>query len=296
MSLRGTKVTKLSTTKNILFTLLAVLAASAFAQTLADAHKAYVAGKWQEAATAYEAACPKEPDSVRAECYLWNVLALSQTGSAQSFKVAGHRLDSLIQTTSPEKTVYSEMLLTKAQFMLYIGKNDRAAEILIQAIDNSKPKQAVILQKVCSAVLSQASHQELSNKCKSVKDSSLYLSSEKKITQAVAPTPVVEPVSKPKNETKIEQKGVTKPEIRNLESTSYWTLQLGAFGVESNAKILIDNLKKQGLDGRIETRIGENRTLYLVQIGKFSSKEEAVDFGAKKITPLNMEFQPIQKK
>ena len=148
--------------------------------TLADAHKAYVAGNWQEAATAYEVACPNEPDSLRAECYLWDILALSQTGTTKLFKVAGHRLDSLINTTPPEKPVYSEMLLTKAQFMLYMGKNARAAEILVQAIDNSKQEQAVVLQKVCSAVLSRAPHQELDAKCKAVKDSSFYSQSKKK--------------------------------------------------------------------------------------------------------------------
>ena len=75
----------------------AFLSTNSFAQTLADAHKAYVAGNWQEAATAYEVACPKEPDSARAECYLWDILALSQTGATKLFKVAGHRLDSLIK-------------------------------------------------------------------------------------------------------------------------------------------------------------------------------------------------------
>ena len=138
--------------KKILITLTAIFAASAFAQTMADAQKAYVAGKWQEAASAYEAACPKEPDSVRAECYLWNVLALSQTGSAQSFKVAGKRLDSLIQTTNPQRAIYADLMMTSAQFRLYLGKFDKAAEDLIQAIETSHPHQAVVLQKVCQAV------------------------------------------------------------------------------------------------------------------------------------------------
>jgi cell division septation protein DedD len=66
--------------------------------------------------------------------------------------------------------------------------------------------------------------------------------------------------------------------------------------VESNAKLLVENLKKQGIEGRIETRIGESRTLYLVQTGRFNSREEAVDFGAKKLSPLNIDFQPTQKK
>ena len=314
---------------SILSALFAFFAASAFAQTaaqgsatvptLADAHKAYVAGNWKEAADAYEVACPKEPDSLRAECYLWDILALSQTGNSKLFKVAGHRLDSLINTTSPEKLVYSEMLLTKAQFMLYMGKNARAAEILIQAIDNSKPEQAVVLQKVCSAVLSRAPHQDLDAKCKSVKDSSLYKTAQAKPAQTkpaqaspaavpepkpvaaapatpaatpakpVAPAPVVEPTPTP------VPKPAPKPETKIPDGAPYWTLQLGAFGVEANAKLLAENMQKQGLESRIETRIGETRTLFLVQTGKFPTREAAMDFGAQKLAPLKMDFQAVQK-
>lgn len=305
---------------NLFFILFALLSTSLLAQTLADAHKAYVAGNWKEAADAYEVACPKEPDSLRAECYLWDILALSQTGNSKLFKVAGHRLDSLINTTSPEKQIYSEMLLTKAQFMLYMGKNARAAEILIQAIDNSKPEQAVVLQKVCSAVLSRAPHQDLDAKCKSVKDSSLYKTAQAKPAQTkpaqaspaavpeprpaaaapatpaatpakpVAPAPVVEPTPTP------VPKPAPKPETKIPDGAPYWTLQLGAFGVEANAKLLAENMQKQGLESRIETRIGETRTLFLVQTGKFPTREAAMDFGAQKLAPLKMDFQAVQKK
>ena len=290
----------------------AFFSTNSFAQTLADAHKAYVAGNWQEAASAYEVACPNEPDSLRAECYLWDILALSQTGTTKLFKVAGHRLDSLINTTPPEKPVYSEMLLTKAQFMLYMGKNARAAEILVQAIDNSKQEQAVVLQKVCSAVLSREPHQELDAKCKAIKDSSFYRQSEKKVPQVVTPAPVVEPAPTPKQVQQVEAKPAVKPEAKPTpqpepkpatktekqiqDNAPYWTLQLGAFGVETNAKLLAENMKKQGLESRIETRIGESRTLFLVQTGKFSSKEAALDFGAQKLAPLKMDFQAVQKK
>ena len=39
--------------------ILAFFATATFAQTMADAQKAYVAGNWKEAAAAYEVACPK---------------------------------------------------------------------------------------------------------------------------------------------------------------------------------------------------------------------------------------------
>ena len=296
--------------KKLLVILSAIFATNLFGQapTLADAQKAYVKGDWQAAATAYEAACPGEPDSLKAECYLWDVLALSQTGNSKLFKVAGHRLDSLIQTTPAEKPVYAELLLTKSQFMLYMGKNERAAEILIQAIDNSKQEQATVLQKVCTAVLARAPHQDLTEKCKAVKDSSLYKSAQAKAEQAApAPAPETKPVAaapaKP-TAAPTPTPAATAPKTAPAKPVApapvvgapYWTLQLGAFGVEANAKLLAENLKKQGLEGRIEARIGETRTLFLVQTGRFNSKEEAVDFGAKKLAPLNIEFQPVQKK
>ena len=294
----------------------AFFSTNSFAQTLADAQKAYVKGDWQAAASAYESACPSEPDSLKAECYLWDVLALSQTGNSKLFKVAGHRLDSLIQTTPAEKPVYAELLLTKSQFMLYMGKNERAAEILIQAIDNSKQEQATVLQKVCTAVLARAPHQDLAEKCKAVKDSSLYKTTPAKTEQAT-PAPATTPAPETKSVAAAPAKpaAAPAPAIQPTPATTapkttpakpvapapvvgapYWTLQLGAFGVEANAKLLAENLKKQGLEGRIEARIGETRTLFLVQTGKFNSKEEAVDFGAKKLAPLNIEFQPVQKK
>jgi len=317
--------------KKLLVILSVILETSLFAQapSLADAQKAYVKGDWQAAATAFEAACPSVADSTKAECYLWDVLALSQTGNARLFKVAGHRLDSLIQTTPTEKPLYAELLLTKSQFMLYMGKNERAAEILIQAIDNSKQEQITVLQKVCTAVLARAPHQDLAAKCKAVKDSSLYKTAQVKTAQATpapaaaskpaaapepkpvavttapepakpAPAPAPKPTEKPvpaqtaKNPPKPAPAEPVAP--APVVGAPYWTLQLGAFGVEANAKLLAENLKKQGLEGRIEARIGETRTLFLVQTGRFNSKEEAVDFGAKKLTPLNIEFQPVQKK
>ena len=85
------------------------------APTLASAQKAYVNGNWKEAAVAYEVVCPAQPDSTRTECFLWNVLALSQTGVAADFSKAGKRLDSLISKTNPQKAIYADLMMTKAQ-------------------------------------------------------------------------------------------------------------------------------------------------------------------------------------
>lgn len=304
--------------------------------TIADAQKAYVAGKWKDAARLFEQACPNEPDSVRTECYLWNVLALSQIGAAKEFSVAGKRLDSLIKKTNPQKAVYADLMMTKAQFQLYMGRNEKAAEALIHAIETSQPHQAIVLQKVCAVVQSKVKNPTLDETCKRLsepaEEASTPTPESSPSTGSATEQPAAEPkaAEQPATEQKVTEKpgaqdtppipaaepAKTVPADTTAKATpapavqpekpfptaapapgkEYWILQLGAFGVKSNAELLVNNLKKQGIKGTIEERMGETKTLYLVQTGKFETKEKAVDFGASKLTPLNVEFRPILKK
>ena len=300
--------------RGIAFALLSVFAASAFAQTMADAQKAYVAGNWKEAASAYEAACPKEPDSLRAECYLWNVLALSQTGNAQSFKVAGKRLDSLIQTTNPQRTIYADLMMTSAQFRLYLGKYDKAAEDLIQAIETSHPHQSVVLQKVCQAVKAKVKSEDLNDRCNLLSNpDSLKALQAAKTAPAAQPAKVAAPapqpaapepapaVEQPKEQPKAAPAPApapvaTAPAAPATTTAEYWTLQLGAFGTKSNADLLVSNLKKQKISCTIIEQTRGEKTLYLVQTGKFETKDQAVDFAASKLAPLKIEYQPLLKR
>ena len=300
--------------RGIAFALLSVFAASAFAQTMADAQKAYVAGNWKEAAAAYEAACPKEPDSLRAECYLWNVLALSQTGNAQSFKVAGKRLDSLIQTTNPQRTIYADLMMTSAQFRLYLGKYDKAAEDLIQAIETSHPHQSVVLQKVCQAVKAKVKSEDLNDRCNLLSNpDSLKALQAAKTAPAAQPAKVAAPapqpaapepapaVEQPKEQPKAAPAPApapvaTAPAAPATTTAEYWTLQLGAFGTKSNADLLVSNLKKQKISCTIIEQTRGEKTLYLVQTGKFETKDQAVDFAASKLAPLKIEYQPLLKR
>ena len=300
--------------KKILITLTVIFAASAFAQTMEDAQKAYVAGNWKEAAAAYEAACPKEPDSLRAECYLWNVLALSQTGNAQSFKVAGKRLDSLIQTTNPQRAIYADLMMTSAQFRLYLGKYDKAAEDLIQAIETSHPHQSVVLQKVCQAVKAKVKSEDLNDRCNLLSNpDSLKALQAAKTAPAAQPAKVAAPapqpaapepapaVEQPKEQPKAAPAPApapvaTAPAAPATTTAEYWTLQLGAFGTKSNADLLVSNLKKQKISCTIIEQTRGEKTLYLVQTGKFETKDQAVDFAASKLAPLKIEYQPLLKR
>ena len=79
-------------------------------------------------------------------------------------------------------------------------------------------------------------------------------------------------------------------------SAEYWTLQLGAFGTKSNADLLVSNLKKQKVTCTIIEQPRGEKTLYLVQTGKFETKDQAVDFAANKLAPLKIEYQPLLKR
>jgi cell division septation protein DedD len=278
------------------------------APTLASAQKAYVNGNWKEAAAAYEAVCPVQPDSTRTECFLWNILALSQTGVATDFSKAGKRLDSLIDKTNPQKPIYADLMMTKAQFQLYLGRYNKAAESLVHAIETSQPHQVTVLQKVCSAVQERAHSEDLNEACKNLGNPEVRKAKaeqaasaqqnvqadqanavESKPQAAEAKAPSAQPA-----ETKQADAKSSAPEVKPAEEKSTWQLQLGAFGIKSNADLLVDNLKKRNISSKIiQNTLESGKVLYIVRTGPFDTKESAVDYGAKKLAPLNVEFRPM---
>lgn len=265
------------------------------APTLASAQKAYVNGNWKEAAAAYEVVCPVQPDSTRTECFLWNILALSQTGVTSDFSKAGKRLDSLIDKTNPQKAIYADLLMTKAQFQMYLGRYNKAAESLIHAIETSQPHQITVLQKVCSAVQDRTRNAELNEACKNLGNPNARKAKPEQVANADPKPQTSEtkaPEAKPA-ETKAAEPVKAIPAVTS-DANSSWQLQLGAFGVKSNADLLVDNLKRRNITSKIiQNTLESGKTLYVVRTGPFDTKESAVDYGAKKLAPLNVEFRPM---
>ena len=285
--------------RNLVITgaLSAIFTTATFAEaapTMASAQKAYVNGNWKEAAAAYEAICPTQPDSTRTECFLWNILALSQTGVTADFSKAGKRLDSLIDKTNPQKPIYTDLMMTKAQFQLYLGRYNKAAESLVHAIETSQPHQVTVLQKVCSAVQDRAHSEELNEACKNLGNPEARKAKADSIAAAQAQAASV--ASKPQTAAPAAtaQPAPTKTEATPDEEKAAWQLQLGAFGVKSNADLLVDNLKKRNISCTItQNTLESGKILYIVRTGPFETKENAVDYGAKKLAPLNVEFKPM---
>lgn len=296
--------------KLAIFFIFIAFTTSAYAATMAEAQKAYVSGKWKEAATAYEQVCPTQTEDARTECYLWDVLALSQTGNAVDFTKAGKRLDSLILKTNPQKKVYADLVMTRAQFQLYLGKFDKAADDLVHAIETSKPEHATVLKKICVAVQSKSNKENLKDACASLANAKSQPQPATAGTAAPATAPAPQAsngaVSKPATEVldlpdfdseekASEKKSVPAAAVQSQQN-EIWVLQLGAFSMKPNAETLANNLKKRKIPCNIIEIPQDSRTLFVVQTGEFDTKEKAVDYGAKNLSPINVDFRPILKK
>lgn len=264
--------------------------AQAKAITLADAQKAYVAGKWKEAASDYEQVCKTQPEEKRPECYLWNILALSQTGNAADFTKAGKRLDSLIQVVNPQKAIYADLMMTRAQFLLYLGKYDNSADALVHAIETSKPEQNAVLQKVCTAIQAKITKDNLTDACNRLKTDPQNLASiSEQKNQATPP----QDLELPDFDTPTSTKPQSQPKA--TEST-LWALQMGAFSMKANAETLCNNLRKRKILCNIAELDQDSRTLFLVQTQTFKTREEAVEYGTKTLAPINIDYRPVVKK
>jgi len=250
-----------------------------YAQTvsLADAQKAYLSANWSEAAKLFNSACPQLDKSKQPECVLWNILSLSQTGKMEDFSNAIKKLDSLIQVTSPQEPIYTDLYMTKAQFELYLNKLDLSVISLRHAIETSQPSQHAVLLKVCSAI------EKAYNKTE-VKELCLKLQPSNEVNTTFSSSVIASSSSNI----------VANVPSKDVPSMEEWVLQLGAFSQKENALLLVNNLKKRNISAQIKEKIVSEKTLYLVQSKPFNSESEAIDYGKKFFTPLNMEFRALK--
>src|SRR5574344_290152 len=278
-------------------------ASSASGNTLADAEKAYVAGDWKTAAAGFDASCPTLEGIKRNECALWGILALSQTGNTADFARAGSRLDSLIAVTPTSESLYSDLYMTKAQFELYLKKNSSAFTSWKRAYETATPKQYAVLSQVCESIREVYRTDSVAAACESVKQakdstkvtpvtsssskaaSTETSSSSEASSSSVTSTSGSDAAAVPEKN-KAKTAGATEPA---------WVLQLGAFSLEENAQMLVNKLKKEHIDAQISVRVNSNRkSLYLVRTGAFDTREAAMDFGGKRLSPVKQTFQPVK--
>lgn len=281
-------------------------ASSASGNTLADAEKAYVAGDWKTAAAGFDASCPTLEGIKRNECALWGILALSQTGNTADFARAGSRLDSLIAVTPTSESLYSDLYMTKAQFELYLKKNSNAFASWKRAYEAATPKQYAVLSQVCESIREVYKVDSVATACENVKrakDSAAVTlvtqSSSAAVSSSSQATSSAEMSSSSVTISSSSSAGIKAqpvPQAKAVETAEpAWILQLGAFSLEENAQMLVNKLKKEHIDAQISVRVNSNgKSLYLVRTGAFDTREAAMDFGGKRLSPVKQTFQPVK--
>ena len=71
--------------------------------------------------------------------------------------------------------MYADLVMTRAQFQLYLGKYDKAADDLVHAIETSKPEHAAVLKKVCIAVQSKTNKNNLTEACTNLANGNIQI-------------------------------------------------------------------------------------------------------------------------
>ncbi len=288
----------MSRLNKIFFAAAIALSSNAFAATLEDAQKAYVSGNWTGAAEAFESVCPTLELSKRSECALWGVLARSQTGVSKDFALAKKRLDSLIFSTPDSLSVIADLYMTRAQFELYLKRADLAYKSLKSAFVRSQPKQRSVIHQVCQSLYKAAPTDSVHHLCEEIQRAKSTEATAEQTTTAspvhadTAKVPDTAQVSSPE---RISSSNALSSSSAAEAVSKDWALQLGAFGIESNAEMLVSSLKTANVSATTISTESDGKKLFRVFVGEFSTKEEALEYGNRVLLPLKLDFQPTKK-
>ncbi len=270
---------------------------SAASVTVEDAQKAYVSGDWIRAAESFEAACPALEAKSRSECALWGVLARSQAGNAKDFSLARKKLDSLIFATPDSLPVFSDLYMTRAQFELYLKRPDLSLRSLKTAFAKAEPRQLAVIFQVCQSLYKASPTDSVKSLCAEIERARSGTAKESSATAGPSSSSANLSSSSAESlpiETSSSEESASELSSSGTASIKEWSLQVGAFGISSNAEMLANSLRAKKLDVTIRESQTDERTLFLVHVGEFESREQAIEYGKAQLEPLNLEFQPVK--
>lgn len=283
----------------------AFFAGNISAATIEDAQKAYVSGDWIRAAETFDATCPALEAKARSECALWGVLARSQTGNAKDFSIARKKLDSLILATPDSLPVFSDLYMTRAQFELYLKRPDLSYRSLKTAFAKAETRQLSVIFQVCQSLYKTNPVDSVQGLCKEIERAKAEtpVHSEVSSSSTAGPSNEIASSSSAGNALSQTESSIfsssseTPGKISSQDSAAVknWSLQVGAFSISNNAEMLASSLRAKKFIVRVLESKTEERTLYLVQVGNFETREQAVDYGKNTLEPLRLEFQPVKK-
>lgn len=280
-----------------LFCAAIVFAGTVYA-SVEDAQKAYVSGNFSAAADAFDTSCPALEASKRPECALWGVLARSQTGNAKDFSRAKKKLDSLILATPDSLPVLSDLYMTRAQFELYLKRPDLSFHSLGIAFAKAEKRQLGVIFQVCQSLYKANPMDSVQSLCAEIQRArSAAPEASSSSAGSISPgendsTPSAKSSASEVSDSSTVPLETAAPSSPSAES---WSLQVGAFGISSNAEMLANSLKAKKIDVRVVESASGDRTLHLVQVGNFETREQALEYGKTALDSLHLEFRPVKK-
>lgn len=95
-----------------------------------------------------------------------------------------------------------------------------------------------------------------------------------------------------KNSVEVEEPELTPEQVKLGEKP--WVVQVGAFGEKKNADIIVNRLESAGYNIEVIEHSGD-MNLYLVQIVRFATIEEAIVMGEKVNDQFGLEFRVLER-
>jgi len=267
---------------------------------LLNAQRLYEQGSWNRAAEAYEQACGPLPKIEKVSCRHWSVLALSQTGLPEDFWKATSRLDTLLSMTEPENPYFAELLLSRSRLHLMQGNTLQATRTWKMASAAASTSLAIPLFQLCEDIALTDTTGTQAKECARIKPKDSGLLATARVVTVPNPafrssssSAMVFSSSSNFSPSSSSSAPVSKQPAPATPAQSGWVLQLGAFGVQDNATLQLENLKKQKIRARIIEKAGKGRTLYIVQTEPFATRQEAQDYATKTLEPLKLKYQVL---
>ncbi|HSQ42857.1 MAG TPA: SPOR domain-containing protein [Fibrobacteraceae bacterium] len=242
----------------------------AAAKTLrTKADSLFALGDWARAAVFYEQICDCGGNAARRSCLLQWARSIAQDSTR--ITEALQTLDSLSILVEPEDPEFGELML--AQIPLYLGQHEpeRALKAWHMARQVAMEGQEENLKALCTQIISQQKDPSLTNDC------SRLPALAKPLAQALTSSTI----------------GPSSSATTSAPLSGGWVLQFGAFSNKDNAELLSKNLLSRKVPTRMVTRNTSEKVLWLVQTEPFADKKSALDYGARTIQPLGLEFQAL---
>jgi len=262
-------------------------------------YKAMVATHYEEAGRLFEKAAESIEAPLKYDALYKAALSWTLLGDSASLQHGAELLKRSLIEAEPEEPIYHKLLLLQAWNSAVSGDRELSKQQLAAAELYLPPDEFPRALWICKEVMEHFSDRFAADSCEKKLRERYPNSLEIRFTslRGVAAAPST-PSAKSETGVAITRPGTTpassaaaQPASTPSSASGEWALQLGAFSEKANAEAIAAQMAHlpKGVT-IIPTKIN-NRTLYLVRILSFQTKEAAEAYRAQHLTPGGIEAQ-----